>query len=124
MLTASLYGKEIYAGEKFTPTTIPVAWRQREGKYRIVNAGEDHTLLKDVRLVIDGDFLVLNYSLPDWAGSENQQLPLLTISDTEAIIPGLSRGQGETIRLVRSADGEQLRYSGYLFEKVSSKLSP
>lgn len=124
VLTASLHGKEIYAGEKFTPTTIPDAWRQREGKYRIVNEGEDHTLLEDVRLVIDDELLVLHYRLPDWAGSEDQRLPLLAISDTETIIPGLSSGQGETIRLIKSSDGEQLRYSGYLFEKVSSKRSP
>ena len=117
VLTASLYGKEIYAGEKLTPTPIPDAWRRREGKYRIVNAGDDHTLLKDVGLTIDDDLLVLDYRLPDLIGSQRQRLPLIAVSDTEAIIPGLSRGQGETLRIVRSTNGERLRYSGYLLEK-------
>jgi hypothetical protein len=55
----------------------------------------------------------MSYRLPKLSQARIQ-VPLRPISDTEAIILGLGRTRGETLRAI-SVDGEErLRYSGFV----------
>jgi hypothetical protein len=50
------------------------------------------------------------------------QVPLQPISDTEAIILGLGRTRGETLRAIEVAGGERLRYSGFVGRKLEGGI--
>ena len=49
------------------------------------------------------------------------QVPLRPISDVEAVILGLGRTRGETLRAVVVNGEERLRYSGYIGRKISGQ---
>ena len=61
----------------------------------------------------------MSYRMPTLS-SKIVQVPLKPISDTEAIILGLGRTRGETLRAMDVDGEEQLRYSGF----VGRKLEP
>jgi len=48
---------------------------------------------------------------------KRMSLTIAPISDSEAVISGLGRGTGETIRMVKDGGDEMLRYSGYILRK-------
>lgn len=48
---------------------------------------------------------------------ETNQVLLQAVSDTKAVILGLGRTRGETLRAVMASGGEGLRYSGYIARK-------
>jgi hypothetical protein len=48
------------------------------------------------------------------------QIPLRAVSESEAIILGLGRTRGETLRMVRDETGEeQLRFSGLIARRTT-----
>lgn len=91
-------------GEKIPQTPLPMIWRHRAGKYRVLD--EDNVVL---RLGIQNGFLVLSGFGPNRV--------LTPVSDTEAIIAGLGRSLGETIAIENRDGVEVLRYSGYLAKR-------
>lgn len=113
VLTAALYGEEIYAGEKIATPPLPDSWRDRVGNYRISNLDDDIELLKDIRLIIEDELMVLEFETLLSDGFTNR-LPLNPVSDTEAIIFGLGPSGGESIQVVETQNGEALHYSGYV----------
>jgi hypothetical protein len=60
----------------------------------------------------------MSYRLPKLSGARIQ-VPLRPTSDTEAIILGLGRTRGETLRAVSVDGGEGLRYSGFIGRKTA-----
>jgi hypothetical protein len=124
MVRATVAGREIikahsispakfFVGEKIKSVPVPGKWLQRVGEYEVANAGDDIIVPDQPRLRCDDGILFLEYfvsSLDKTAAS----FALLPVSDTEAIIYGLGRGMGETIRAVTVDGKEQLYYSGYL----------
>jgi hypothetical protein len=59
----------------------------------------------------------MSYRLPKLSGALIQ-VPLRPISDTEAIILGLGRTRGETLRAIDVDGEERLRYSGFIGRKI------
>jgi hypothetical protein len=116
ILLAASAGKNMLVGEKIEPVKVSDKWQGRVGAYEIANPGDDTILVDNIRLRYEDGFLRVDYALPlFFPGTVN--VSLLPLSDTEAVIRGLGRGMGETIRVV-TADGEEmLRYSGYLLRK-------
>ena len=47
------------------------------------------------------------------------RVPIRPISDTEAIILGLGRTRGETLRAIEIDGKERLRYSGFIGRKLA-----
>ncbi|MCK5831944.1 MAG: beta-lactamase family protein [Methylococcales bacterium] len=102
-------------GEKIKPAPISSAWKNRLGKYEVTNLENEIESLAPKNVVFrekDG-VLIAGLSID----SDNLQLPLQPLSDTEAIILGIGRGKRETIRIVTINGKEQIAYSGYLFSK-------
>ena len=116
ILKAVRAGRELLVGERLTPGPIPAPWLQRLGEYEIVNAGDDFVLVEKVRLRLDDGLLTVEYATPFFS-EVPMTLALAPLSGTEAVICGLGRGRGETIRVVMAGEEELLAYSGYLLRK-------
>lgn len=116
ILKAVIDGNEYLAGERLQPLLIPEIWQQRSGAYEIVNGGDDPVLLENICLRHEGGFLTVEYNLPLFS-EQTLSLALTPLSGTEAVISGLGRGKGETIRVINRKGAELLAYSGYLLRK-------
>jgi CubicO group peptidase (beta-lactamase class C family) len=104
-------GKRILLGEKVPATPVPETWRERVGRYRLLNPDPGFPLTEPQVKVRSGQ-LCMSYKLP-LLSPKTIQVPLQPISDTEAIILGLGRMRGETLHAVAVDGEERLRYSGF-----------
>ena len=91
-------GKKILLGEKIPPAPVPEVWRKRVGRYELLNPDTGFPLTEPQVKLRDGQ-LCMSYKLP-LLSPNTIQVPLQPISDTEAIILGLGRMRGETLRAV------------------------
>jgi CubicO group peptidase (beta-lactamase class C family) len=118
ILAARYQGRELLVGEKIEPQPIPAAWRRRLGSYTVVNAAADDIRVEAVRLREQHGFLILEYRLPDYA-KQTVRIALAAVSDREAVILGLGRGTGGTIRVIDVAGEERALVSGFEARRVT-----
>jgi CubicO group peptidase (beta-lactamase class C family) len=116
VLVANIRGTKSVVGEKMVPQPISPKWMDRLGDYEIINAKGNALAIEKISLVTRDGFLVLQFSVPAVSG-EPVLRPISIMSDTEAIILGLGRSLGETLRVVTIDGEEYASYSGYLFRK-------
>jgi len=116
ILKTVIDGNEFLAGERLKPGPIPDKWRQRAGEYVIVNAEDDTVLVENIRLRCEGEVLTVEYAMPLFS-EQTMSVALAPLSDSEALICGLGRGKGETVRVITKNKEELLAYSGYLLRK-------
>ncbi len=116
IVKASMNGQELLVGERINPVPIAEAWQKRVGEYEITNAGDDAVLFDKIRAYQDNGLLMLEYTLPLFT-DQKMSLAIVPISDSEAVICGLGRGMGETIRIVKVGGEEMFQYSGYLLKR-------
>jgi hypothetical protein len=116
IIKAVIDGKEILVGERLRPGPIPEKWLGRLGAYEIVNPGDDTVLVEKMRLRNDNGLLVVEYAMPLFM-KETMTLALAPLSDTEAVISGLGRGRGETIKVVTKDGEDLLAYGGYVLKR-------
>lgn len=112
ILKASDGKQEMLIGEKVVPSPVSTAWQRRIGHYEIVNMGNDAILITEPSLREEDGLLIMEYTLPEFSKVKISRV-LQPLSDNEAIFSGLGRGMGETVRVVKDKDVEQLVYSGY-----------
>ncbi len=116
VVVAKRGAQRIVMGEKVPDAPIPEAWLQRVGRYELMNPDVDFPLTEP-RLKLNDGHLCMSYKLPKLS-TATTQVPLRPISDTEAIILGLGRTRGETLRAIRVDGEERLRYSGFVGRKI------
>ena len=116
ILKVVIDGSEFLAGEQLKTEPVPDKWQQRSGEYEIINAGDDTILVDKVRLRYEDGLLKAEYTMPVFT-DQTLSLALAPLSETEAVICGLGRGKGETVRVVTQEGQELLAYSGYLLRK-------
>jgi hypothetical protein len=116
VVKANINGQEMLVGERIHTMPISEAWQKRVGEYTITNAGDEAFLPEMVRLRMDKGLLLAEYVMT-LTTDKMVSLAINPISDSEAIICGLGRGMGETIRIVKDGGEEMFRYSGYLLKK-------
>ena len=116
ILKASTKGRDLLIAEKIYPFPVSEAWQKRVGSYEIDNLGDDFPLIEKVRISYDNQLLIVECAVPFYFQGL-ARIPLKPISDTEAIISGLGRGLGETIRVITVNGKELLVYSGYQLSK-------
>jgi hypothetical protein len=104
--------KTTILGEKVPDGVIPEAWLKRVGEYELLNPDEGFPLTDPQIKLRDGQ-LCMSYRLPKLS-PKIIQVPIRPISDTEAIILGLGRTRGETLRAYEEDGEERVRYSGYV----------
>jgi CubicO group peptidase (beta-lactamase class C family) len=120
LLLAHSGGQKLVIGEKIAPVPIPGAWLKRTGEYEIVNGADDAIKVEKIRLSHRDGFLILDFSLVVPAEGA-ATLVLTPVSGNEAIIAGIGRGAGETLRAVTIAGEEHFAYSGYLVRKKTTE---
>ena len=120
ILKARMAGKEILVGERIRVAPIPAKWQARLGTYEIVNPGADTVLLEGIRLREDDGLLLVDYSMPLFFEG-TISLAIDPISDSEAVLFGLGRGLGETIRAETVEGEERLLYSGYILRRKAGE---
>ncbi len=108
--------KRVVLGEKIPPTPIPEAWLRRVGTYRLINPDEAFPLTEP-KVLVDQGQLCMSYKMP-LLSNKTIRVPLRPISDTEAVILGLGRARGETLRAIKVDGEERLRYSGFVGKKL------
>ena len=107
--------KKILIGEKVPATEVPETWLQRVGDYEVLNPDRQFPVTEPRLKMQDGQ-LCMSYKMPRLS-DKTIQVPLRPISDSEAIVLGIGRSRGETLRAV-TVDGEEaLRYSGFVGQK-------
>jgi len=119
VLVLTHHGKNYLLGEKIEPSPVPEVWLKRTGEYRLVDAGDYHPVFERAQLKFEDHFLTLDVRIPllgDY-GVERLQFAIQPVSDNEAILLGLGRNMGETLRVVSDHGVERLHYSGLRFEK-------
>jgi CubicO group peptidase (beta-lactamase class C family) len=116
VIVATTKDQRIVLGEKVAAGAIPPAWAERVGKYEVLNP-DDGFPLTEPQLQIRQGRLCMSYRLPVLS-DQTIQVPLQPVSDTEAIILGLGRTRGETVRAVTVNGEERLRYSGYIGRRL------
>lgn len=115
VLALGSIGNKVLLGEKIKPQPIPQSWIDRQGEYDIINSASNEADLKNIELRNEDGFLFVELN-HHWT-IDRVRVPILPVSDSEAIVMGLGRGKGETIRVV-DVDGEPLvAYAGYLLRK-------
>lgn len=106
------------AGVRVQPSPITEAWKKRLGHYKIINQPEPERFqTKNAELKIEDDFLVLSSN--DESGQSISSI-LRVVNDNEAIVEGLGRGMGETIRVI----SDDLTGTIFIHSGVRAKLDP
>jgi len=118
LLIARIGSQEMAVGERIERPVDLGAWRHRLGDYQINNLDRDHEFVEHIRLIEEDGFLLVEMTM---AGPPEQTLclPLMPLSDGEALLlSGLATG-GETVRRVVVDGEERLAISGYLLKRVA-----
>ncbi len=107
-------------GMRIHPVPIPSAWRQRVGRYDILDLPEDEVFVDQLRLSVQDEFLVVTGRFTKPKPVEFT-LALEPLSDTEAVVMGLGFGHGETLEVFHQSGEEFGRYSGYRLKRTSAE---
>ena len=112
-------GKKQLVGEKIEPPSIPEAWLKRVGEYELVHGSDYWPMIEKTALTLEKPLLMIDVTIPLLGefGIERMRFALCPVSDREAILAGLGRNMGETIRVVERDGEERLLYSGLEFRK-------
>jgi len=112
VIVAEKNGQEVLLGEKMPRVPVPEVWIRRAGEYDLLNPDEDFPL-EEPRVWYEQGTLGMSYRVP-LLSDKTIRVPLMPISDTEAVILGLGRMRGETLRAIQVNGEEHLRYSGFV----------
>lgn len=105
-------GRFTLLGTRLDPLPIGDGWRQRFGRYRY--AGHDPFLaaqFQSVRLFEEAGLLLVEVD----AGADSTRVALAPVDDQQAIIRGLGRGRGDTVRAEQEGKQVMLVHSGMRF---------
>ena len=115
LLTVHYDDRHWFSAEKINPVTLPQAWKNVLGKYKVINP-DPHSSPEDFSLSNKDGVLVLRYKSPLWH-TATAQTYLIPISETQAFTSGIGRYSGETMRMI-DIDGEKgLSIWGYMMKK-------
>jgi hypothetical protein len=118
VLIARRAGREMRFGEKVSPVPdLNPSWQARLGAYEILNADPGFPV-RDTELLVQHGHLCLAYRLPRLTRARIQ-VPLRAVSLTEAIVLGLGRSRGETVRMIPTGGEERLRFSGWIGRRLA-----
>lgn len=119
VLVAERDGQEYVLGSRIESQPWDEVWKKRTGSYRTINPDGAFSI-EDLRLSTESGVLCLHYKAPHLSDS-SIRVPLKPVSSTEAVIEGLGRGRGETVRIVEVNGKQCIRFSGYLGEPIEDK---
>jgi CubicO group peptidase (beta-lactamase class C family) len=112
LLIARKEGQELVIGNKIDHSALNNVWRGRLGSYETINPDGDFTL-ENLKLSDEEGVICFHYKAPHLSEREIR-LPLIPVSDSEALIQGVGRGAGETLDFIEINGKPCLRFSGYI----------
>ncbi|MDJ0808217.1 MAG: serine hydrolase domain-containing protein [Gammaproteobacteria bacterium] len=118
VLLAVQDGTEMLLGSRIEAHPWTRVWQQHIGNYKTLNPDGDYAI-SDLQISNEEGVFCLHYRAPHLSDSRIR-VPLKPVSATEAVIEGLGRGRGETVRIVEINGKQCLRFSGYLGEPVTT----
>ncbi len=111
--------------ERISPVGIPEAWKAREGDYELGNS-DGQLDFSRIKLTEKAGFLTVDLKVSFRAlGIRDMEfkVALLSLSDQDAMIPGLFYGDGGTLHAEEDEEGAtRVHYSGYWFKKVPAQV--
>jgi CubicO group peptidase (beta-lactamase class C family) len=116
VMVAKRNGEEALLGEKIEPVEVPAAWRARVGRYRVTNP-DPLFPVDEARVGYEDGVLYMSYRMP-LLDERTIRVPLRPLDEQEAVIMGLGRMRGETLRAFMADGQEYLRYSGFVGRRV------
>lgn len=122
VVVAAKGAKKVVLGEKIPKGAVPDVWLKRIGTYQVLNQDAEFPVTES-ELKLNNGQLCMSYKMPVLS-SKRIQVPVKPISDTEAIILGLGRTRGETLRAIEVNGEERLRYSGFVGRKSETGVEP
>ncbi|MDH4274581.1 MAG: beta-lactamase family protein, partial [Gammaproteobacteria bacterium] len=119
LIVSQYKGQNAVFAQRLPTQTLSPAWAARVGRYVIDNPDEITEFMEVTggELRYDQGVFYLAYKLPLWI-PVTMRIPLQIVNDHEAVIAGLGTGLGETVRVLATAQGERLLYSGYSIRRV------
>jgi hypothetical protein len=114
-------GRRQRLGTRVEIDDIPGSWLERTGDYRIVNPDPGFPVT-DVCLFEENGLLHLGYRMPRLSDQE-VALPVAALDEEQAIVLGLGRSRGDTLRIRRIDGREYLQFSGYLARRERGPLA-
>ena len=109
--------QEIMVGQRIAPLANPSAWQRYLGDYEITNLEGDHKFMDRIRLTEERGFLLVEMTPTDARG-ETARIPLMPVSENEALLLGALNDGGDTVRVVRVNGEERVLVSGYQLKKI------
>ena len=112
-----------FAFERLSHAAIPDPWRNRLGRYQ-ADTGDEQFDFQQTELTTESGILVFKVKFsPKNTTDPNTHttLALQAISDDEAIIAGISNGEGGTVRAIDTEKGTELVYSGFRFVRTGNR---
>jgi len=117
-LVANITGHKLLYALKLEPMPIPEIWMKRMGRYEVTDKGDNLIYFSDINLKVENGLAIAEMKPFIHGAGSVVKLAAKPISDTEAVIMGVGRDRGETIRFIPDRDGEILNYSGLHFRRV------
>jgi CubicO group peptidase (beta-lactamase class C family) len=115
LLVSRNFGQDHLFGEKFRPSLIPESWKSRLGEYELIQSSSDADSFRNFRLEEFRGALVLIFDRV--RGPGRMGLALDPVSDTHAIVLGVGRNQGQSVRASGGGKSEELTFAGLRLRK-------
>jgi CubicO group peptidase (beta-lactamase class C family) len=115
------WGDLVIIGQNVIRNPIPENWKNRVGKYEIINLDENEIqLINNLEINEKNGFLILEYKYHDAFGNPSPVEMALDIkNDFEAFVMGLGRGGGEAVTF---HDIQELNYEVLIYLGLKAKL--
>jgi hypothetical protein len=111
-------GKKHTIGSIYDENNYRFNWDQYFGKYEIINADTGFPVV-DVELFEEGGITYMCYRMPKLS-NKLIALPIMPVSEKEAITEGVGRSKGETVYFQEMDGFKYLIYSGYVARKKTT----
>ena len=110
-------GKEL-AGVKQEPAEISNAWKQRCGKYKIINQKEGSISCMEINEMKINDGILTMSVVVNNGKPQKLEMPFIIINDSLAQSPGYGRNAGNKLQVLNAAkNSEYLQFWGYELKK-------
>ncbi|TSA45934.1 MAG: hypothetical protein D4R56_04730, partial [Deltaproteobacteria bacterium] len=108
-------GEELLYAERYEQGAVPAAWTARQGAYTATNINPGSALWpgKNTMTVEVGADGLLRLK-----GTLRGDIPIKPLSDTLAIVGGIGRNRGESVRVVTVGGEEQIEFWGFRYRRT------
>lgn len=118
-IQAMPWGDLSIIGKKVEPKPISETWKQRLGKYSVINlAANDYQMINNIELIERNGFLILRFKYNTIANSQEYiEMALNIATENEAFTEGFGAGGGESV--IFSNNEDRFEFYGLICKRNS-----